>query len=160
MEREKEMAKQLIKASRKDRALLILKRRKYQEAMVDRALQQINRIEKMVSDLEFSEIQQRVVEELRRGNEALKQINQMFSVEDIEKIMDETKEAAEFQEEISSLLSGKLTEDDMEEVENEFAKLVEEEGKLDLPEVPPDFLPTRTPEKTKERREKVALEAT
>ncbi|VDN24627.1 unnamed protein product [Gongylonema pulchrum] len=134
MEREREMAKQLIKANKKESALA---------TALFYAFCAVS-----VNELEFSEIVQRVVEELRRGNETLKQMNKMFSIEDIEKIMDETKEAAEFQEEISSMLSGKLSEDDMEEVENEFAKLMEEESKLVLPEVPSDVLPERIPEKT------------
>uniref|UniRef100_A0A915PJJ7 Charged multivesicular body protein 6 n=1 Tax=Setaria digitata TaxID=48799 RepID=A0A915PJJ7_9BILA len=148
MQREKELAKRLIQASKKDRALLILKRKRYQESVAERMLRQLDKIERMVNDLEFAVIEQKVVEELRQGNEALKRMNQMFSIGDIEKIMDETKEAAEFQEEISNMLNGKLNEDDLEEVENEFAKLVEEEeeGRLHLPEVPSGPFPAKIPE--------------
>ncbi|EJW82835.1 hypothetical protein WUBG_06255 [Wuchereria bancrofti] len=159
MEREKELAKQLIKANKKDRALLILKRKRYQESMTEKMLQQLDQIERMVSDLEFVAIEQKVVEQLRYGNEALKRMNQMISVDDIERIMDETKEAAEFQEEISNMLSGKLGEDDLEEVEKEFAKLIENEGELNFPEIPSESLSAKIPNKIKERRERVALEA-
>nr|CDP92522.1 BMA-VPS-20 [Brugia malayi] len=159
MEREKDLAKQLIKANKKDRALLILKRKRYQESMTEKMLQQLDQIERMVSDLEFVVIEQRVVEQLRHGNEVLKRMNQMISVDDIERIMDETKEAAEFQEEISNMLSGKLGEDDLEEVEKEFAKLIENEGELDFPEIPSESLFAKIPDKIEERRERVALEA-
>uniref|UniRef100_A0A1I8ES05 SNF7 family protein n=1 Tax=Wuchereria bancrofti TaxID=6293 RepID=A0A1I8ES05_WUCBA len=169
MEREKELAKQLIKANKKDRALLILKRKRYQESMTEKMLQQLDQIERMVSDLEFVAIEQKVVEQLRYGNEALKRMNQMISVDDIERIMDETKEAAEFQEvryfqrifrsfhlsviiecfvqEISNMLSGKLGEDDLEEVEKEFAKLIENEGELNFPEIPSESLSAKIPNK-------------
>ncbi|VDO44842.1 unnamed protein product [Brugia timori] len=147
MEREKDLAKQLIKANKKDRALLILKRKRYQESMTEKMLQQLDQIERMVSDLEFVVIEQKVVEQLRHGNEVLKRMNQMISVDDIERIMDETKEAAEFQEEISNMLSGKLGEDDLEEVEKEFAKLIENEGELDFPEIPSESLFAKIPDK-------------
>ncbi|KAK6107098.1 Snf7 family protein [Brugia pahangi] len=159
MEREKDLAKQLIKANKKDRALLILKKKRYQESMTEKMLQQLDQIERMVSDLEFVVIEQKVVEQLRHGNEVLKRMNQMISVDDIERIMDETKEAAEFQEEISNMLSGKLGEDDLEEVEKEFAKLIENEGELDFPEIPSESLFAKIPDKIEERRERVALEA-
>ncbi|EFO14123.2 hypothetical protein LOAG_14401 [Loa loa] len=159
MEREKELAKQLIKANKKDRALLILKRKRYQESVTEKLLQQLDQIERMVSDLEFTVIEQKVVEQLRHGNEVLKRMNQMISVDDIERIMDETKEAAEFQEEISNMLSGKLGEDELEEVEKEFAELIEKEGELDLPEVSSEPLPAKAPKEINERRERVALEA-
>ncbi|VDN94087.1 unnamed protein product [Brugia pahangi] len=147
MEREKDLAKQLIKANKKDRALLILKKKRYQESMTEKMLQQLDQIERMVSDLEFVVIEQKVVEQLRHGNEVLKRMNQMISVDDIERIMDETKEAAEFQEEISNMLSGKLGEDDLEEVEKEFAKLIENEGELDFPEIPSESLFAKIPDK-------------
>ncbi|VBB33543.1 unnamed protein product, partial [Acanthocheilonema viteae] len=130
-----------------NRALLILKRKKYQESVTEKMLQQLDTIERMVNDLEFAVIEQKVVEQLRHGNEVLKRMNQMISVDDIEQIMDETKEAADFQEEISNMLSGKLGEDELKEVEKEFAELVEKEGELNLPEVPSEQLAVKTSEK-------------
>ncbi|MCP9257239.1 Charged multivesicular body protein 6 [Dirofilaria immitis] len=152
MEREKELVKQLS-------CLINFKRKKYQQSVIERTLQQLDAIERMVNDLEFAVIEQKVLEQLKHGNEVLKRMNQIISIDDIERIMDETKEAAEFQEEISNMLSGKLGEDDLEEVEKEFAKLLEEEGELVLPEVSSKSLPAIIPEKIKERREQVALEA-
>ncbi|CAJ0956753.1 unnamed protein product, partial [Mesorhabditis belari] len=140
MDKEREMAKQLIQEGRKDRAL---------------------NIEQMVNDLEFAQIQQQVVNCLSDGNEALKNMNKLFDVEEIEKIMDETKEAAEYQEEISNMLSGKLDQTDLADVEDELNALLAKEAKIDeLPEVPTHDMPERERERAKEkRREKVALEA-
>lgn len=39
-----------------------------------------------------------MVDSLKVGNESLKQINAMLDIEDIERILDETQEAAEKQE--------------------------------------------------------------
>lgn len=45
------------------------------------------------------------------------------------------------------MLSGKLGENDLEEVEKEFAELIAKEGELNLPNVPSDALPVKTSEK-------------
>lgn len=44
------------------------------------------------------------------------------------------------------MLSGKLDEGDLKEVEKEFMELVESEGELNLPEVPSEPLPMKTSE--------------
>lgn len=38
-----------------------------------------------------------VVNSLKQGNEALKKMNEILKLEDIEKLMDDTREAAEYQ---------------------------------------------------------------
>lgn len=163
MEREKEIAKQLVRAGKKDRALLLLKKKRYQETVIERTLKQLDQIDRMVHDLEFAEIERRVVEGLRSGNEALKQMNQMFSLDEIEKIMEDTRESVEYQEEIANLISGKLSETDLEEVETEFELLMSaEDKKLNLPEVPSEPLPKRTAdlrEKERAERQPVAVPA-
>lgn len=45
---------------------------------------------------------------LKVGNEALKKANEMFSIGEIEQIMDDTSEAVEKQNEISAILSGMI----------------------------------------------------
>ncbi|CAB3410780.1 unnamed protein product [Caenorhabditis bovis] len=162
IEKERLLAKQLLKEGKKDRALLLLKKKRYQENIIDQTLKQLSKIEQMVQDLEFAEIQQRVVDGLRQGNEALKKMNQMFDVDEIDRIMDETKEAAEYQEEISNMLSGKLTSQDVSDVERELEELLASESGVTLPEAPTHELPERekiAAEKEKPRRERVGIEA-
>ena len=78
-----------------------------------------------------------VVEKLKMGNESLKQLNALFSVEDVEKIMDETREAVEFQAEIDALLAGAggITDEDEEAIQAELDSLVTSESPA-LPDVP------------------------
>uniref|UniRef100_A0A8R1HHL8 Charged multivesicular body protein 6 n=1 Tax=Caenorhabditis japonica TaxID=281687 RepID=A0A8R1HHL8_CAEJA len=166
MEKERQLAKQLLKDGRKDRALLLLKKKRYQENIIDQTLKHLSKIEQMVQDLEFAEIQQRVTDGLRQGNEALKKMNALFDIDEIDRIMEETKEAAEYQEEISNMLSGQLSNTDVSDVERELEELLAAEGKLDekLPDVPTHELPeaerqTEKAEKEKPRREKIAVEA-
>ena len=90
---------------------------------------------------------------LKTGNEALKQANAMFTIEEIEQIMDDTAEAVDKQREISDLIGGQPTgedEDDalreLEELERmEAERLAEgeqkEEEDVQLPDVPTDELP-------------------
>uniref|UniRef100_A0A0M3JEF8 CHMP6 protein n=1 Tax=Anisakis simplex TaxID=6269 RepID=A0A0M3JEF8_ANISI len=75
MDRERELAKELIRAGKKDRALLLLKRKRYKESVIERVSKQLDQIDRMVHELEFAEIEKRVIEGLKNGNEALKQMN-------------------------------------------------------------------------------------
>ncbi|KAK0425945.1 hypothetical protein QR680_009470 [Steinernema hermaphroditum] len=163
MEKDREVARQLLKVGKKDRALILLKKKKYVDQMVEKTLRQLNQIESMVQDLEFAEIEQRVLEGLKKGNESLKEMNKMFSIEDVEKIMDDTREAAEYQEEISNLIAGGLSQNDLADVEEEFEKLMETELPQ-LPEVPSEEpvvseAERERPVREKARREKVLVTA-
>lgn len=47
-----------------------------------------------------------VVRNLEQGNEALKSLTALINLDDIEKMLDETRDAAEVQREISDLIIG------------------------------------------------------
>ena len=87
---------------------------------------------------------------LKTGNDALKKANEMFSIEEIEAIMDDTAEAVAKQREIDDLLSGQLTAEDEDDVLKELEALADLEdaeavaaGSEDvkLPDVPTTDLP-------------------
>ncbi|CEF67727.1 Charged multivesicular body protein 6 [Strongyloides ratti] len=136
---DKELARELLNKGMKDRALLMLKKKKYLEKMIEKTEKQLDTIQRMVNDIEFATIQSEVVNKLRAGNEALKKMNQMIDLDEIDKIMEETKEGAEFQEEISNMLSGAFTQQDEEDLEAELERLTEQdidEKLVGLPKVP------------------------
>uniref|UniRef100_A0A1I8AH57 Charged multivesicular body protein 6 n=1 Tax=Steinernema glaseri TaxID=37863 RepID=A0A1I8AH57_9BILA len=87
----------------------------------------------------------------------------MFSIEDVEAIMEDTREAAEYQEEISNMIAGGLSQSDLADVEEEFERLVEAEaGEVVLPEVPTEepVVPEaegERPVREKPKREKVLV---
>ena len=64
----------------------------------------------------------------------------MFSIEEIEQIMEDTAESIEKQQEIDALISGQLTQEDEEDVLKELEDLVSDDNKeaedITLPEVP------------------------
>ena len=167
--KDRELAKQLLKDGKKDRAKLLLRKKKYHESLLTKTDGQLNNLETLVHDLEFSQVEKQVLDGLKEGNAALKKANEMFSIDEIEQIMDDTAEAIEKQREIESILSGQLTDEEEEDVLKELENLAEdEESKVsdkvpELPNVPTDNLePTEISEPTKKvqsSKTKVALEA-
>lgn len=87
----------------------------------------------MTHDLEFAQIEVEVVNGLKKGNEALKKVHDALDISEIEKILEETREGAEKQDEINALLSGALTEEDEEAVEAELDEIIQQQ----LPDIPP-----------------------
>ncbi|RWS17734.1 charged multivesicular body protein 6-A-like protein [Dinothrombium tinctorium] len=151
LEKEKRLARELIQNNKKDKALLLLKKKKYMDTLLERTDQQLDNLEKMVSDIEFAQIEITVVKGLQKGNEALKQLHSIMSIEQIEDIMDETREGIEKQREIDNLIGTAFTEEEESELLNELEKMTaENEQETEFPEVP-----THEPAKEKEKpREK------
>ncbi|XP_073981743.1 vacuolar protein sorting 20 [Rhodnius prolixus] len=167
LENERLLAKKLLTSGQRERAKLLLKKKRYQENLLEKTDGQLENLEKMIQDLEFAQVEVKVVAGLKIGNEALKSLNEVLNIDEIERIMDETKEGIEKQKEINDLLNGKLTDEDEEDIEkeyNELLKLEEEEISKQLPEVPaiePELPATDSVEKEKvnEKPKRIALEA-
>ena len=169
LEKDRELAKRLLKEGKKERAKLLLRKKKYHESLLSRTDGQLDNLERLVHDLEFSQVEQQVLNGLRDGNSALKKANEMFSIEEIEQIMDDTAEGVEKQREIEDILSGQLTQDEEDDVLKELNQLEENESIgiaeeiPELPNVPSDKLPptkeAETVEKAKSSKTKVLLEA-
>ena len=146
LEKDRQMAKKLLQEGKRDRAKLLLRKKKFQEGLLDKTDGQLDNLERLVHDLEFAQVEKQVLDGLKIGNEALKKANAMFSIEEIEQIMDDTAEAIAKQKEIDELLSGQLTQEDEDDVLRELDQLVEAEAEqqreleAELPEVPTDEL--------------------
>ncbi|XP_055537413.1 charged multivesicular body protein 6 [Wyeomyia smithii] len=175
LEKDRVLVKKCLTTGRKERARTLLRKKKYQEKLLSNADAQLETIEKLASDIEFAMVEAQVVSGLKVGNEALKKVNELLSIEEVEQILDETRESIEKQQEIDSLLNGVLTEEDEDEVLAELEQLVVEDSANNrveteqedigerLPEVPEDE-PKGHKIKGKEKnaessRKKVALEA-
>ncbi|KAF7411954.1 hypothetical protein HZH66_000850 [Vespula vulgaris] len=168
LEKERLLAKKLIHNGQKDRALLLLRKKKFQEQILSKIDGQLENLEIMVHDIEFAQIEIKIVDGLKEGNAALKKLHNILSIDEIEKVMDETREGIEKQKELDEILSGELTQEDEAEVEAELDILLnadikeaplEVSDEIILPEVPTD-LPERRKERVKEKmQEAIALEA-
>ena len=110
LERQKDLARKLLKEGKKDRAKLLLRKKKFQEGLLEKTDSQLDQLERLVHDIEFAQVQKQVIDGLKNGNEALEKANAMFSLDEIEDIFADTQEAVDRQAEINSLLSGELTE--------------------------------------------------
>ncbi|KAJ1532189.1 hypothetical protein ONE63_000811 [Megalurothrips usitatus] len=178
LEKDTDMARKLLRDGKKDRARLILRKKKYQEQLLLSADKQLENLEKLTQDLEFAVIEAQVVDGLKIGNDALKKANAVFSIDEIERIMDETREGVEKQREIDELISGSLTDQDEEDVMAELDDIIKEQTKISTPTVPeaeaeddkieelpdvpseePEDIAERKKQKTSSSREKVAVEA-
>ncbi|XP_061562555.1 charged multivesicular body protein 6-like isoform X1 [Phycodurus eques] len=139
LEKERLLAKQLLKDGRKDKALLLLKKRRYQDQLLDKTDNQISNLERMVQDLEFAQIEKKVIDGLRVGNECLKKMHEVMSIEEVERILDETQDAVEYQRQIDEMLSGSFSQEDEEAVLAELEAITQ--GDVQLPDVPSHRLP-------------------
>lgn len=132
LERDRLTAKQLLANGKKERAKLILRKKKFQESLLQKTDGQLENIEQMVHDIEFAQIEIQVVQGLKSGNEALHTLHKLLTIDDAEKIMQDTQEAISYQQEIDEILAGGLTAEDEDDVLKELDQLIKES----LPEVP------------------------
>lgn len=79
------------------KALLLLKKKKYLEKNIEKAATHLNTIQNLIDQIEFAEIQVKVLDGLRTGNEALKSLQKVFSLDDAERIMSDAHDSAEYQ---------------------------------------------------------------
>uniref|UniRef100_A0A0K8VF17 Charged multivesicular body protein 6 n=2 Tax=Bactrocera latifrons TaxID=174628 RepID=A0A0K8VF17_BACLA len=141
LEKDRELARKCLQTGRRDRAKLLLRKKKFQETQLINADKQLENLEKMTADLEFAQVELQVIEGLKQGNAALKKVHDLMDINEIEKIMDETREGVEKQQEIDAILSGALSEEDEENVLAELDALAAENATSSLPEVPAEDLP-------------------
>ncbi|MCJ1369961.1 Vacuolar protein sorting-associated protein 20 [Loxospora ochrophaea] len=135
--RETAIAKECLARGEKAKALLALRRKKYQESLLAKTDAQLENLQKLTSDIEFAAVQRDVVFGLQQGTSVLKQIHaEMGGLENVEKLMGESEDARAYQREISEMLGGQMSNEDEDEVEDELDALEEEISGGKLSEVP------------------------
>lgn len=157
-DRETAVAKECLLKGDKKRALLALRRKKYQESLLSKTDQQLAQLEILTSDVEFALVQKDVVFGLQQGTKVLKEIHrEMGGVENVEKLMGESAEAQAYQNEVSEMLAGRMSNADEDEVEDELEALEAEVtgAKVQLPDAPSQELTTQA-ETGKERAQRRA----
>ncbi|KAI6092823.1 Snf7-domain-containing protein [Hypoxylon rubiginosum] len=151
-DKETAVARQMLAVGDKKRALLALRRKKYQESLLEKTDLQLAQLEQLTRSVEFALIQKDVVFGLQQGTKVLKEIHaEMGGIEHVEKLMGETADAIAYQQEVSDMLGGRITNQDEDEVEDELAALeLEVNGPAPLPNVPDTKLP-----KVKEQQQQI-----
>jgi charged multivesicular body protein 6 len=96
--RETEVAKECLRKGDKQRALLALRRKKYQESLLEKTDQQLAQLQALTSDVEFALVQKDVFFGLQQGTAVLKAINkEIGGLEKVEMLMEESAEAQAYQ---------------------------------------------------------------
>lgn len=96
---EADIARRLLASGDRPRALLALRRKKYQESLLQRTDSQLEQLEVLVSSVEFALVQKDVVFGLQEGTRVLKEIQkEMGGVERVEMLMGENAEAIAYQQ--------------------------------------------------------------
>ncbi|KAG8694543.1 Vacuolar protein sorting-associated protein 20 [Ceratobasidium sp. 395] len=123
LDREHAIAKESLANGNKRIALLALRRRKYQESMLQKTDGQLETLENLVSSIEFALVEKDILFGLQQGNKVLKNIHAEMSLEDVEKLMEETAEAVAYQNEIDQMLTSRMSVDEEEAVQKELEQL-------------------------------------
>ncbi|KAF8760830.1 charged multivesicular body protein 6 [Rhizoctonia solani] len=169
LDREQAIAKEALANGNKRVALIALRRRKYQESMLQKTDGQLETLENLVSSIEFALVEKDIIFGLQQGNQVLKTLHAEMSLEDVEKLMEETAEAVAYQNEIDQMLTSRMTVDEEEAVQRELEQLQAEAlGIAPIHEPSPaepvklPSVPTTEPareEPAKEAEQRVALAA-
>ncbi|SMQ46352.1 unnamed protein product [Zymoseptoria tritici ST99CH_1A5] len=158
--RETDIAKECLRSGHKEKALLALRRKKYQESLLSKTDQQLAQLQALTSDVEFALIQKDVLFGLQQGTSVLKEIHkEMGGLEKVEMILSESEEARAYQQEINDMLSGKISSEDEDDVEDELEAMEREargvQSMPDAPSLTKDELPN-APDALPATREKAA----
>lgn len=98
-DRETAIAKECLARDDRKRALLALRRKKYQESLLEKTDKQLEQLEQLTGQIEFALVQKDVLFGLQQGTQVLQTINrEMGGIEGVEKLMGETEEARAYQE--------------------------------------------------------------
>ena len=168
---------------------MALRRKKYQESLLDKTDGQLAQLEQLASQVEFALVQKDVMYGLQQGTEVLQAIHkEMGGIEAVERLMGETEEARAYQEvgssmlylqreitdrarlqEISQMLEGNLSTQDEEDVEDELealqTQLAPKVSQPVLPNAPNNALPVsedveeEAPEQPRKTKNRTALAA-
>ena len=140
--------KDCIRSKQKDKAMLALRKQKYLEKNLENGRGQLLNLEGQILSIENAQIQKNVYEALKEGNEYLKNLNKELTVEDVNKLMEDTAEAIEYQQEVGRILSQQGIQEDDTDLLQQLEQLDAAEAlDYELPEVP-------VPEKKVKRHKK------
>ncbi|EFN56132.1 hypothetical protein CHLNCDRAFT_144767 [Chlorella variabilis] len=139
IDREQQMARELVAAGRKDRALLALKKRKLQEGQAAKLDGLLLNVEEALGNIETTQSQQRIFGALKEANTAVKQMQQALPLEDVEQLMQDSADAKAYEDSLRQLLGESLNPAEEEaaaaELQQLEAQLLDEQG-MEMPKAP------------------------
>jgi charged multivesicular body protein 6 len=154
--------KECIRNKQKDKAMLALRKQKYLEKNLETGRGELLNLEGQIVSIENAQIQKNVYEALKQGNDFLKSMNQQLTLQDVDKLMEETAEAIEYQQEVGRALAQQGIEENDEDLLQQLDQLDEKEAlDYEIPAVPQKRLGKEEEvkhEKKQKKEKKVAME--
>jgi len=162
-----EQAKQLIRLEQKNRALLVLKLRRFKDAEADKVDAELMTVLEMIENVEWEHANMEVLKALKAGTASLNKLHEEMSLDDVADLLDETNEAIAMENQINEMLAGQFDAND-EELQRELAELMGEPIEtvtsvgtktevpalnIDLPSVPTSAIVPKTAEPTKPNKQ-------
>lgn len=135
-EKLKTMAKNIMtnnpNAQSKQKALLLLKKSKIQAASSEKISTMLDNVQTMTNEIESAEMNIKITNALKDGSSALKELQKLCSLEDVEKIMDDVQEGIDYQREIDQAIAGTADNLQIELDEDELWNAFVEEEEVDI----------------------------
>ena len=144
MQEKEELEKEilsLVRNKQKLRALPLLKRVKRIEKKISMKEGCLMKLEEVQEEMSQHKMNAKVLESLKAGNTAMKEMRKELDVDEVDKVMGEVADSLDETEEINNLISSMnmTSQDDDDELEAELQELLLED--IDLPKVPALFTP-------------------
>lgn len=122
--------KELLKRGQKERAFLVLKLKRFKEKQASDCDAHLFNILSMIDNVEWATVNQEVFSAIKVGKDQLEKMNEQLSIDDVEALLEENREAAEVQEQISNLLgSQSQSVEEDESLLADLAIMMEESNK-------------------------------
>lgn len=151
----KSAIKTCLANKQKTQALLALRKQKFIEKNLSSTHGELLNIDSLILNVENAQIQSQVVKALAKGNEILTKMNKELTIEDVDKLMSQTDEAIEYQNQIGLALSQQgIPEND--DLLSELDNL--EVDPIEIPSVPTYKLekPEKVSKKSEEKKKDLA----
>lgn len=97
IEKDSETIKHLLKDGKRDKAMLALKRKKYQTEMLEKHRKLMDNVEEMINSIQFAQVEVKVFNSLKQGANSLKAIHKEINIGELEDIMADTEEGIQKQ---------------------------------------------------------------
>lgn len=122
--RDEEAAQALVRAGRKDAAMLALRKRRQHQQLALECEAHVGRVDGLIDSIAMARLQKDTVDALTAGAATIRRLQQEIGgVDRVQRLMDEHADAAEAQQEISAALAGAGVPEDDPEVLAELEKL-------------------------------------
>jgi len=128
-------ARELIRAQRRERALLYLRKNKVYEHSLDGIDAYLLNVEQVLANIEAAQRTNRLFAALKEGSSALADLQKQVTLEEVEEMYEQSAEAKEYQDQINELLGESLSAQDDAAALEELERIEAEQEEAALPKV-------------------------